>query len=180
MLWLYCALICLKIDYGSFLCSFAAESRLSVIDPVHNSGIQFSSGSFHTGWLECLCGIWRTSSFLAEESSPVFLWTKLATQHSHPSYGVIFYLTHCNRYGLYVTAPQPAGVHFHNLLQHVHIHVLCPIRLSPILSWHTIQTIYTLQIAIHMRGEMSALMYCQFFAELMSSYLDYTVVYADG
>jgi hypothetical protein len=88
---------------------------------------------------------------------------------------VVFYPTHCNRYELHVTAPRPVCMHVHNHLQHLHIHVLCiiPIRLSPVLPC-------MLQLARYMKGEMSALMYCQFFAELMSSYLGYTVVYTDG
>jgi hypothetical protein len=38
----------------------------------------------------------------------------------------------------------------------------------------------TLQLARYVRGEMSALMYCRFFVELVSSNLGYTVVYTDG
>jgi hypothetical protein len=54
MLWLYHALIHLQIDYGSFTYSSTTKSKLSIIDPVHNTMIQLTTGAFHMSQLHSL------------------------------------------------------------------------------------------------------------------------------
>jgi hypothetical protein len=54
MLQLYRSLVRSKIDYGSFVYGSATKSKLSIIDPVHNTGIRLATGNFRTSHLESL------------------------------------------------------------------------------------------------------------------------------
>jgi hypothetical protein len=51
---LYRSLVRSKIDYGSFVYGSATKSKLSIIDPVHNTGIRLATGAFRTSRLESL------------------------------------------------------------------------------------------------------------------------------
>jgi hypothetical protein len=54
MFHLYCLLVNSKSDYGSFVYGSATKSKLSMIDPVHNTGICLATGAFCTSQLESL------------------------------------------------------------------------------------------------------------------------------
>jgi hypothetical protein len=52
MLRLYCVITRFKIDNGSFVCGSATQTKLSIVDPIHNAGIRLATGAFRTTWLE--------------------------------------------------------------------------------------------------------------------------------
>jgi hypothetical protein len=59
ILQLYQLLLCSKGDYGSFVYGFATKSKLSIINPIHNTGIHLATGAYctnHLGSLYIRCG----------------------------------------------------------------------------------------------------------------------------
>jgi hypothetical protein len=92
------------------------KSKLSIIDPVHNTGIRLATGAFRTSWLESLYVESREHSLLWKHLLMCANVAKLAARSSHPLYSAVFYPTQYNKYELHITAPRPAGVPFHNLL----------------------------------------------------------------
>lgn len=54
MLQLHCSLVCSKMDYGSFVYGSAVTSNLSIIYPVHHTGICLAAGAFWTSYLVSL------------------------------------------------------------------------------------------------------------------------------
>lgn len=66
MLQIYPSPVCSKVDYGSFVYGSAMESKLSIVDPVHYTGIHLATGMFSASLLK---------SLLAESGEPpFFLW----------------------------------------------------------------------------------------------------------
>jgi hypothetical protein len=70
MLQFYCSMVCYKVDYGSFMYGSSIESKLSAMNP----RIHFATGCllYLLSW-ETLDRIWRTSTLLAKEYSPLWL-----------------------------------------------------------------------------------------------------------
>jgi hypothetical protein len=54
ILQLYHTLICSMINYDIFVYDSATKSKLSIMDPVHNTGICLATGAFYTSHLESL------------------------------------------------------------------------------------------------------------------------------
>lgn len=141
---LQCALIHSKIDSGSFINGSVMKSRLSIIDPVHNTGICLKlAPSIPAGlrvyvWNQnpfCLWGNRLLSSYAA----------KLKAHPSHPSCSVVFQPTNWHRFELHTTVPWPLEMHFHDLLHPLEISLpyIIPLRLMPSPLWHIKQTSVT-------------------------------------
>jgi hypothetical protein len=83
---------------------------------------------------------------------------------------------------LNIKAPQPVGVHFHHLLEHLNIQLVFIISciLSLFLSWSLINPVCNFQLIKHMRGETSALIYHQLFTKFTSTYQHCMVVYTES
>jgi hypothetical protein len=104
------ALIRSKTDCDSFVCGSARKSRLSVIDPVHNTGLRLATGAFRTS---------RMDSLYAESGEPLLTvrrnhllcnyFARLATQCVHPSYRAVFRPSFRYRYYFLTSAPSTCG-----------------------------------------------------------------------
>jgi hypothetical protein len=173
----------LQVKLWQLRVSLRHESKLSIIDPVHNMGIRLATGAFRTSRMESL--------YVESGEPPLSLRrnlllcgyaAKLATQPYHAAYGAIFRLALCSRYELNTRAPRPAGVRLHQLLQQLNIRLphIIPCRLSRIPPWEIVRPTCDLRLISHPRSSTSPLTYRRCFAELLSSYPDYTAVYTDG
>jgi hypothetical protein len=122
-----------QIDCGSFVYGSATKSKLSIIDPAHNTAIRLATGAFRTSRLESL---YAESGDHPENFRRNLLLcgyaAKLTTQPHHPSYRAVFKPTLRNRYELNVTASRPVGVRFSKLLQLLNIRLpqIIPCKLS--------------------------------------------------
>jgi hypothetical protein len=95
MLWLYHTLICSKTDYGGFVYGSATKSKLSVIDPIHHTGIHLATGAFHTNRIESLyVESGELSLSLRRNLLLCSYVAKLATQPDHPWCSVVFHALH--------------------------------------------------------------------------------------
>jgi hypothetical protein len=164
--------------YGS-----ATKSKLSIINPIHNTGIRLATGVYRTS---------RLDSLYAECGEPPlnFRWnlllcdyvSKLATQPHRPSHGAIFCPILRNRYELNITASRPVGVRFHQLLRQLDICLpnIIPFRFSRIAPWEITRPTCDLRLVSLVSGATSPLTYRRCFTELLSAYQDHMAVYADG
>jgi hypothetical protein len=183
MLRLYLSLVRFKLDYGNFVYGSATKSNLSIINPIHNTGIRLATGACRTSRLESL--------YAESGEPPVNLrWnllpcgyvSNLATQPHHPSHGAIFRPILRNRYELYITASRPVGVRFRQLLRQLDIYLphIIPYRLSRIPPWEITRPTCDLRLVRLVRGATSPLIYHRCFTELLSAYPDHTAVNTDG
>jgi hypothetical protein len=172
-----------KLDCGCFVYFSATKSKLSIINPIHNTGIRLVTGAYRTSCLE---------SLYAESGEPPLKLqrnlllcgyvSKLATQPHHPSYGPVFHPVLSNRYELNITVSQPVGVRFHQLLRQLDIFLphIIPYRLCRFPQWEITRLTCDLRLVSLVRGATSPLTNCWCFAELLSAYPDHTAVYTDG
>jgi hypothetical protein len=119
---LYRALIRSKIDCGSSLYGSAKKSRLSIIDPVHNTGLRLATGASRTSRLE---------SLYAESGEPALTVrrnlllcnyvARLATQPVIATYRAVFRPSFRCRYYFLTSAPRPVSVRLDDLLQRLGI-----------------------------------------------------------
>jgi hypothetical protein len=163
--------------YGS-----AIKSKLTTINPIHNTGIRLATGAYRTSRLENL---------YAESVEPPLnlrrnlllcgYVSKLETQPHHPSHGPVFLPILRNRYEQNITASRSVGFRFHQLLRQLDIclpHII-PYRLSRIPPWEITRPTCDLRFVSLVRGATSPLTYRRCFAELLSAYPDHTEVYTD-
>jgi hypothetical protein len=182
MLQLYWSLVHSKVDYGRFVYCSSTKSKLSIINPIHNTGICLATDAYRTSRLE---------SLHAESGEPplnlcrnLFLCcyvSKLVTQPHHPLHGAILCPTLRNRYKLNITAFRPVGVRFHQLLRWLHICLpyIIPYRFSRIPSWKITRLTCDLRLIRLVRGTTSPLNYRWCLAELLSNYQDrYSILVA--
>jgi hypothetical protein len=85
-------------------------------------------------------------------SQQVAFWVTTRSATFHPTH-------HHNMYELHVTAPQPEGVHFQDLLEHFNVHLPhVPVRRSRLPTWHFVWPFCGLRLIIkHMVGKISTL-----------------------
>jgi ribonuclease HI len=183
LLRVYRALMLFKVDYGSFVYGFAKKFKLSLIDPVHNTGLRLTTGAL---------SISRLQSLYAEAGEPPLnvrrklllcsYVARLTTQPAHPTHRAAFRPSfHC-RYDFLTSAPRHVGVRLQDLLQRLGIQLphFIPHRLSPVPAWKSPQPVCDLRLARYAGGATSALTYRRHFAELLSHYPDHTAVYTHG
>jgi hypothetical protein len=118
-----------------------------------------------------ILSIWRMSTFLVEESSPLQLCSKVDNITPSPSHGVVFHLTLHNRYELNITTFWPVDVHLQQVRRWLNVCVphMFPNRLSSIPPGCLIHSTCDPQLVWHMRGKTPAYTYHQCFVNLLSS-----------
>jgi hypothetical protein len=91
---------------------------------------------------------------------------KLSAQFHHPSHSTDFHSIHRNRHESHAATSRPIGRRLRELLQRFCKHLLqfIPIRLSPILSWYTVQSPCGLQFAWSVKHLIHVLAYRRCFA----------------
>jgi hypothetical protein len=162
MLCQYCALIHSKIKYGSFVYGLISQTKLSIIDPVHNIGICLATGAFCTSRLE---------SIYAKAGEPplsfrwnLLLWNyaaKLNSQPSHPSFAAMFKPSLHHWYETNRTASWPVGVCLQQLLVSLNVNLphTVPYRYTPTLPWLLTLPISDLHLTRHGKSSTLCLQY---------------------
>jgi len=111
LLQLYCALINSKIYYISFIYSSASKSKLFILGPIHNAGICFATGTFHTS---CLTSIYAESGGpLLHFQRDLLLCSYTARLAAHPHH--LCYSAVHHKYEMTLRAFQPMNICFQQL-----------------------------------------------------------------
>lgn len=91
LLKLYRALVCSKLDYGSFIYASARPRVLAKLDSVHHAGIRISTGAFRTSPTLSLCSEAGLPPLLFRRHKlAVSYISKLYTHTDHPAHKYVF------------------------------------------------------------------------------------------
>jgi hypothetical protein len=171
-----------KIDYGSFVYGSANKSKLTVTDCFQNAGPHLATGAFRTCRLDGLYGEPGEPPLSVRRNLLCSYVARLATQLAHPSCRAVFHLSFWYRYGILTSASRPVGARLFGLLHRLSIRSahFITLRLPPVPPWDITHPTCDLRLTKFASSVTSALIFRQYFAELLFHYPDHTTVYTGG
>nr|WP_160869998.1 reverse transcriptase domain-containing protein [Pantoea sp. Taur] len=180
MLKIYQALICSKIDYGSFIYGSARGHNLARLNSIHHTGIRIATGAFRTSPSLSLCVESGLPPLSSRRNKLVINYlSRLYPQTTHPAHRYIFKHRFSTKFQQKINATLPLAERVTFIINHLKsINVKTIENNTP--PWTYKKPQLYLQLSRSTKENTSTSDYRKRFEKIISSLPEHQLIFTDG